>query len=103
MTRNLPLRVGCDTTCAATVSVTLTQRGTPAKGKKPAQAIIAPLKLTVPGGQSSLVRPTLTRTAAAKLRKALKGRKGLTAAVSVTATAPVGTPTTVTQRLAASG
>ena len=101
--RNLPVRVGCDTTCQATVSVTIVQRGKPAKGKKPATAIIAPLTVTVPGGQSLLVRPALTKIAAAKLRKALKGRKGLSATVSVTAAAPVGTPTTVTNRLDASG
>lgn len=101
--RNLPVRIGCDTTCQATVTVRLVQRGRPGKGKTPAQAVIAPLELTVPGGQSALVRPALTPTAAAKLRRALHGRKGLSATVSVTATAPVGTPTTVTRRLDATG
>ncbi|MBJ7330850.1 MAG: SMP-30/gluconolactonase/LRE family protein [Solirubrobacteraceae bacterium] len=96
--RQLPIRVGCDTVCTVTTSVTLAPRSQPKKGKRVAITLRSP-KVTLPAGESKIVRVSLSRAQAAKLRKALKGKKGLTAGVTVTASASVGSPTTSAQNL----
>jgi len=107
--RNLPVRVGCDTTCALTASATIVQRGTPrtvGKGKKkhtvkPVSIDLKQIKLTIPAGSSKIVRLTVSKADAAKLKKALKGKKGLDVALQLEATAAAGQPTSETTRLQA--
>lgn len=107
--RNLPVRVGCDTTCTLTASATVAQRGAPrtvGKGKKrrtikPVSIDLKPIKLTIPAGTSKIVRLTIPKSSAAKLKKALKGKKGLDVTLQLDATAAAGQPTSQTTRLQA--
>jgi tripartite motif-containing protein 71 len=92
-TRNLPVRVGCDTTCKLTGAVTIAQRAKPPKGKTPASLSVTLPEQTIQAGTSKLVRFTISKTAAAKLRKALKGRRGLDVALQFEAVAAAGQPT----------
>jgi DNA-binding beta-propeller fold protein YncE len=108
-TRNVPVRIGCDTTCDLTATATVVQRGTPrtvGKGKKkkvvkPVSIDLAPQKVTIPAGTSKIVRLAITRTQAATLKKALKGRKGLDLTLQLEATAAAGPATSETDRLLA--
>ncbi|HWH93236.1 MAG TPA: NHL repeat-containing protein [Baekduia sp.] len=107
--RNVPVRIGCDTTCALGVSAAVVQRGTPktvGKGKK--KKVVQPVSidlprqnLTIPAGTSKIVRLAITKTQATKLRKALKGRKGLDVTLQLEATAAAGQPTSQTERIQA--
>ncbi len=107
--RNLPVRVGCDTTCDLTASATIVQRGKPrtvGKGKKkrtvkPVSIDLKQLKVNVPAGTSKIVRLTIGKADAAKLKKALKGRRGLDVTLQLEATAAAGPATTQTTRLQA--
>jgi hypothetical protein len=99
--RNLPVRIGCDTTCKLTASMTLSQRATPAKGKKPVSIIVDLPAQTIPGGSSKVVRFPISVKDATKLRKALKGRRALEVALQLGATAAAGQPTEQTTRLPA--
>jgi tripartite motif-containing protein 71 len=100
--RNLPVRVGCDTGCALTASATLTPRSRPKKGRAVTIAL-GTVKQTIPAGESAIVRLKLTDAQAKRLRKALRGRRGLVARVALTATAAAGPPTVFDQRLAVTG
>ncbi len=102
-TRVLPLRVGCDTTCTLSASGTLTQRSTPPRGRRAASVPLGAQRLTIRAGQTAIVRLRLSRTSAASLRRALKGRRGLTALLQVTATATVGAPSVLTSRVQVTG
>jgi DNA-binding beta-propeller fold protein YncE len=107
--RNLPVRIGCDTTCDLTATATIVQRGTPktvGKGKKkkvvkPVSIQLPPIKVTIPAGTSKIVRLAITKTQAAKLKKALAGRKGLDVTLQLEATAAAGQPTSETERIQA--
>lgn len=107
--RNLPVRVGCDTTCTLTATATIVQRGKPrtvGKGKKkktlkPVSIDLKQVQLTIPAGTSKIVRLTITKTDAAKLKKALAGRKGLDVTLQLEAAAAAGQPTTQNLRLQA--
>jgi DNA-binding beta-propeller fold protein YncE len=98
--RTLPLRAGCDTTCRLEVEVRIAPRARPAKGRK-----LVTIKLTttasIAAGDTAVVRLRLSDRQARSLTRALRGRRGLQADVQVVATASVGQPTTVTQRLSA--
>jgi tripartite motif-containing protein 71 len=61
------------------------------------------VKQTIPAGESAIVRLKLTDAQARRLRKALRGRRGLVARVALTATAAAGPPTVFDQRLAVTG
>jgi tripartite motif-containing protein 71 len=107
-TRNLPVRIGCDTTCTLTASASIVQRGTPTAGKgkkqrklKPVSIALAPQKVTIPAGTSKIVRLTIKPADAKKLRKALAGRRGLDVTLQLDATAAAGPPTSQTSRLSA--
>ena len=52
------------------------------------------IELTLQAGQDRLLRPKVSRAQARQLTRALRGRKGLTATVSVSAAAAAGAPTT---------
>ncbi|MCW2994075.1 MAG: hypothetical protein JWQ18_1570 [Conexibacter sp.] len=107
--RNLPVRVGCDTTCTLTATATLVQRGTPktvGKGKKkkvvkPVSIDLGQQKVAIPAGTSKIVRLVISKSAAAKLRKALAGKKGLDMTLQLDATAAAGPPTSQTTRILA--
>jgi hypothetical protein len=100
--RSLPVRVGCDTGCTLTATATLTPRSRPKKGRAVTVAL-GTVKQTIPAGESAIVRLKLSDARAARLRKALRGRRGLVARVALTATAAAGPPTVVDQRLTVSG
>jgi DNA-binding beta-propeller fold protein YncE len=99
--RTLPVRIGCDTTCSLTASGVLAPRAKPRRGHKLVSAALKAPATTVPAGQTKVVRLALSRRDAARLARALRGRRGLMATLSLSATAAVGEPTTVTQRLSA--
>jgi tripartite motif-containing protein 71 len=101
--RTLPVRIGCDTACTVTVSGTLTQRSKPRKGHRRASAKLGARKVALPAGDTKIVRLALSRTSVRQLRKALRGHRGLVAAIQVTATASAGEPSEITKRLLASG
>jgi hypothetical protein len=102
-TRVLPLRVGCDTFCTVTVTGTLTERHKPRKRKRAFSVSLRAVKITVPAGESKIVRIKLSRTQVARLRKAMKRRRGLTVTLQVEAIGDAGDPTTVSRSLTASG
>jgi DNA-binding beta-propeller fold protein YncE len=107
--RNLPVRIGCDTTCNLTATATIVQRGTPktvGKGKKkkvvrPVSINLPPIKVNIPAGTTKIVRLTITKAQAAKLSKALAGRKGVDVTLQLGATAAAGPPTSETERIPA--
>ncbi|HEY4094858.1 MAG TPA: NHL repeat-containing protein, partial [Baekduia sp.] len=103
-TRNLPVSVGCDTTCTLTASATIVQRGTPTPGKgkkkaKPVSIALAAQKVTIPAGTTKIVRLVVKQADAAKLRHALGGRKGVDVTLQLDATADAGPPTSETERI----
>jgi DNA-binding beta-propeller fold protein YncE len=107
--RNLPVRIGCDTTCDLTATATIVQRGKPhtvGKGKKkkvvkPVSIALEPVKVNIPAGTSKIVRLTITKTQAKTIKKALAGRKGLDVTLQLEATAAAGQPTSETERIQA--
>src|SRR4051794_2545603 len=101
--RNLPVRVGCDTACTLTATATLTPRAQPAKGRRAVTVKLATVTRPIPAGESAIVRLALSDRDAARLRRALRGRRGLLATVQLSATAAAGPPTVVDQRLTVSG
>ena len=102
-TRVLPLRVGRDTVCTVTATGTVTERSKPRKRKRAVSASLREVRAKVAAGDSQIVRLTLSRTQVAKLRRAMKGRRGLTVTLQIVAKADVGEPTAVSRRLIASG
>jgi tripartite motif-containing protein 71 len=101
--RNVPLRVGCDTACSLEVTATLTPRARPPRGRRPVTVALATVKRAIPAGESGVVRLALSDRNAARLRRALRGRRGLVAEVQLRATATAGEPTTVTRTLTVTG
>jgi DNA-binding beta-propeller fold protein YncE len=101
--RNLPVRVGCDTGCTLTATASLTPRAKPRKGRRAVTVTLETVKRTLPAGESGIVRLALSDAGARRLRRALRGRHGLVANVELTATADVGAPTVIRQRLNVTG
>jgi DNA-binding beta-propeller fold protein YncE len=101
--RNLPLRVGCDTGCTLAVTATLTPTAKPPRGKKTVTATFKAVKLPLPAADTRVVRLALSGADAARLRKALRGRRGLVAGLELTATAAAGQPTVVSKELKVTG
>jgi tripartite motif-containing protein 71 len=107
--RNLPVRIGCDTTCDLTATATLVQRGGAKvikKGKKkvtvkPVSIDLPPIRVDIPAGTSKIVRLQISRAQAAKLRKALGRQKGLDVTLQLDATAAAGQPTSEAERIQA--
>jgi DNA-binding beta-propeller fold protein YncE len=97
-TRNLPVRVGCDTTCTLTATATITPRATPRKGRR-AVAVKLTATQSIPAGTSQVLRLAISRKDVARLRRALAGRRGLMATVGLQATAAVGQPTSQSVRV----
>jgi DNA-binding beta-propeller fold protein YncE len=101
--RNVPLRVGCDTTCTLSVSAAVTPRAKPPHGHKSVSVPLSKLQLRIPSGETRIVRLGLKIADVRRLRKALAGRLGLTATIQLAATAAAGEPTDVTKRLLLTG
>jgi sugar lactone lactonase YvrE len=95
--RSLPVRVGCDTGCEMRVRVSLTPRARPPKRHKRTTVNLRSVKLELQAGESRLVRIRVSRAQARSVSRALRGRRGLTASVSVEAEASAGSPTTVSR------
>ena len=100
-TRNLPLRVGCDTTCTVTATATVTPKAAPPRKHRRVTVALATVKLTLGAGDSKIVRPTLSKANARRLVKALRGRRGLEVNVQIAAQATTGEPAQVTKRVSA--
>ena len=81
-----------------TVVVTLTPRG---KSKPAVKLAFSPTSL--PAGRTVTIRPRLSVAGVRSLAKALKGKRGLTAAVDVTAEATSSAPAVVVKRLSITG
>jgi DNA-binding beta-propeller fold protein YncE len=95
--RTLPVRVGCDTGCELTVRVTLTPSARAPRGRKRTTVSLRTIRVTLRAGDTRLVRPRVSRSQARTLSRALRGRRGLGATVTVQADASVGAPTTVSR------
>ena len=61
--RTLPVRVGCDTGCAVTVRVALTPTARPPRGRKRTTVRLRTIEVTLPAGESRLLRPRVSRRA----------------------------------------
>jgi DNA-binding beta-propeller fold protein YncE len=96
--RNLPIRVGCDTACALNVTLAVSPRSAPPRGRKRVTITLRGA-LQLPAGESRILRLTLTDAQAARLRRALRGRRGLDGDLRLVATAAAGAPSEVTSRL----
>ena len=102
-TRQLPLRVGCDTICRVEVTGTLTERNKPRKRKRAFSVSLRPTIVRLRAGDSKIVRVKLTRVQIGRLRRAMKARRSLTVTLQIEATADAGDPTTVSRSLTARG
>ena len=102
-TRSLPVRVGCDTICAVSVTGTLTERDKPRMRKRAVSLSLRPVTTTLQAAESKIVRVQLSRTQVSRLRKAMGRRRGLIVTLQVEATADAGEPTTVSRSLTARG
>jgi DNA-binding beta-propeller fold protein YncE len=96
---NLPVRVGCDTTCTLAGSVTIAQRGKPPKGHKPVSIVASVAQRSIDAGGSRILRFTLKPADVARLRKGLRGQRGLTISLQLDAKATAGQPTSQSTRL----
>ena len=101
--RALALRVGCDTICTIEATGTVTERNKPRKRKRAVSVSLLRAKTKVAAGDAKIIRLRLSSAKVARLRRAMKGRRGLTVTLQVVATAAVGEPTAVSRRLIARG
>jgi streptogramin lyase len=97
--RNLPLRVGCDTTCTLTATATATPEAAPPRHHKRVTVALQTVKVKLDAGATKVVRPALSKKKARSLARALRGRKALKVNVQIEAAATTGEPTTITKRL----
>jgi tripartite motif-containing protein 71 len=95
--RQFPLRVNSDTPVKLAVTVTLKPRS----GSK--RSVKLTLSQSLAAGKTVTVRPRLSASGAAALRRALGRKRGLTAAVRVTATPSDGPAAIFTRRLNVTG
>ncbi len=100
-TTGLPFRAGCDTSCSVTLTLRLTPRKAPVKkrGRKAETPVVVTATLAaqpVPGGESRVLRIAPSSAQATRLRKALRGARGLSGQLVAVATATTGSPTTST-------
>ena len=101
--RVLPLRVGCDTVCTLTATGTVTERSKPRKRKRAVSVTLKAVTAKLPAGETKVVRLTLSRAQVARLRKAMRSRRGVVVTLQLTAVAAAGEPTAVSRRLTALG
>ncbi|WP_354698160.1 Virginiamycin B lyase [Paraconexibacter sp. AEG42_29] len=109
-TRNLPLRVRCDTACTVTASATVTPHAAPIRPKKPKKGkrpptpkrVFVTLKSapkTITAAGTAQLRLALGAADAAKLRKALGPYRAIDAEVQLTASGDAGDPTSQVLKL----
>jgi len=96
--RQFPLKVKSDTPVKLTVVVTLAPRGK----SKPVVKLSFP-SISLAAGKTVTVRPRLSVAGGRSLKKALKGKRGLTASLSVTGEAESSAPAVVTKKLSVTG
>jgi tripartite motif-containing protein 71 len=101
--RNLPVRVGCDTACTLRATATLTPRARPRRGRRAVTVTLAQVTRDIAAGESGVIRLTVSRAQVRRLRRALRGRRGLVVRVQLTAAAAAGEPTTVERTLNVTG
>jgi len=101
--RKLKLRLGCDTSCTVTVTGTLAQRNKPRGGRKRVTVGMRRLRVKLPAASRRTVGLAVSRSSARRLRRALRGGRGLTATLRIVARPPTGEPTYVTKRVRARG
>ena len=101
--RQLPLRVGCDTVCTLTATGTLTERRKPRKRRRAVSVSLRKTTISLPAGDTKVIRLAASARNVARLRTAMKRRRGLTVTIQLVATAEVGEPTAVSRRLTATG
>jgi DNA-binding beta-propeller fold protein YncE len=92
--RTLPLNVRCDLPCTVSVTGTLATRSR----KRGARVTLRLGSRSLAAGRTTLLRPALSARDARRLRRALRGRRGLVATVRVTARASASASTVVTRR-----
>ncbi|MEA2360032.1 MAG: tripartite motif-containing protein 71 [Solirubrobacteraceae bacterium] len=97
--RNVPLRVGCDTGCALSVTATVTPAARPKRHRRAVTVTLKPIRQQFAAGDTHVVRLTITRAQVTRLRRALHGRRSLLANLEVTATPAAGQPTVVAKEL----
>jgi hypothetical protein len=97
--RNVPLRVGCDTGCALSVTATVTPAARPKRHRRAVTVTLKPIRQQFAAGDTHVVRLTITRAQVKRLRRALHGRRSLLANLEVTATPAAGQPTLVAKEL----
>jgi hypothetical protein len=91
--RQFPLRVNTDLPCKLSIVVTLTPRS----GKK--VSVSARLTQSLAAGKTITVRPRVSAADVRRIKRVLKGRRGLVASVRVTATNEDSAPTVITRRV----
>jgi hypothetical protein len=101
--RQLPLRVGCDTVCTLTATGTLTDRTKPRKRKRALSVSLRTTTIKLPAGDTKVIRLAASARSVARLRRAMKRRRGLAVTLQLVAAAEVGEPTVVSKRLTATG
>jgi tripartite motif-containing protein 71 len=101
-TRNLPVRLGCDTACSVEAAVTLSPRAAPPRGRRAVRVTLR-ARARIPAGESRLLRFRLSARQASELRRGLRGLRGMNADVRLTARAAAGEPTELSQRLPVTG
>lgn len=85
LTRGLAVRVGCDTRCTVTVTVRLTPRARPRKGRRPVAVTLRGATATLAAGESRVLRATASPTQRRALTRALRGSRGLRASLQLEA------------------
>jgi tripartite motif-containing protein 71 len=100
--RALRLRVRCDVPCKVSISGRLADRKTRKKGGTP--SVVVRFKAqSLPAGKLTVVKAAISSGDMAKLRRALHGRKGMTADLRVTASTSDSAPTVVTREYDVTG
>lgn len=85
LTKGLPVRVGCDTPCTVTLSVRVTPRARPPRGRRPVSVALRGAKVTIPAGETRILRARATKAQSRAVRRALRGKKGLRATLQLEA------------------
>ena len=100
--RALRLRVRCDVPCKISIAGRLADRKTRKKGPTPSVAVRFKAQ-SLPAGKLTVVKAAISGADMGRLRRALHGRKGMTADLRVTASADDSAPTVVTRKYGVTG
>ena len=101
-TRNLPLRVGCDTTCTVTATATVTPTAAPPRKHRRVTVALATVKLTLGGRRVEDRAPhAVEGSTRAGWSRRCAGGAALEVNVQIAAQATTGEPAQVTKRVSA--